>query len=241
MADLTVFPDATQLAHGAAEHVIGLAQQAIAANGRFNIALSGGSTPRGLYTLLAMQYASAIDWTRVNFYWGDERTVPPDHPDSDYGMAAAALLQPLNLPSANIFRMQGEDDPDRAAHEYENLLVQNLGEPPRFDLILLGLGEDGHTASLFPHTMALYEPARWCVANWVEQLQTWRITLTSRAINAASNVTFLVAGENKAERLRQVIEGEYKPDDLPSQLIKPEHGALRWFVDAAAASLLQRV
>jgi 6-phosphogluconolactonase len=240
MTELRSFPNMDSLADGAAEHLITLAASAIAEHGRFSIALSGGSTPKTLYERLATPpYAQRIDWSKTHVFWGDERCVPPDHVDSCYRMAREALLDHVPLPPENIYRIEGEGPPQEAASGYERILHTYFGDnTPRFDLILLGMGDDGHTASLFPGTTALHEEKRWVIENYVEAKQMWRVTLTKTAINAAANVMFLVAGAGKAERLRDVLQGGYDPYRLPSQMVKPEAGSLMWFVDQDAAKLI---
>jgi 6-phosphogluconolactonase len=234
---LEVYPDAERLAHAAAEHFVALAGEAIAGQGRFAVALAGGSTPKAAYTLLAGDdFAARVDWARVHVFWGDERPVPPDHPDSNYRMAREALLDHVPLPAKNVHRMRGELEPAQAAAGYEQALrvffalpSKNQGaEPPaRFDLILLGMGDDGHTASLFPGTAAIREQTRWVMAHFVE------------VINAAANVTFVVSGSGKAERLQQVLTGQHQPEMLPAQIVDPGRGRLRWLVDEAAAASLE--
>jgi 6-phosphogluconolactonase len=240
MSEIKVLPDSASLTQAAAEHVVHLATAAIADYGRFSFGLSGGSTPRDLYKLLAAApFIQQIDWAKVHIFWGDERCVPPDHPDSNYDMARHTLLDQVPLPPENVHRIQGELPPIEAASNYEKVLRGFFGnQAPRLDLLLLGMGDDGHTASLFPHTAALREREKWVVANEVTAKQTWRITFTQTAINAAANITFLVSGGGKAERLRQVIKGPYTPDDLPSQLVKPQNGSLVWLIDSPAAALL---
>lgn len=240
MTSVYEYPDASHLAIGAAEQIIALADASISERGQFSLALSGGSTPQTLYELLATPaYAGRIDWQHVHVFWGDERCVPPDHIDSCYRMAREALLDHVPLPPDNIRRIQGELSPEEAAAKYERILHHFFdNQAPRFDLILLGMGEDGHTASLFPGTKALQEEKRWAVENYVEVKQMWRVTLTKTAINAAANIMFLVSGGGKAERLRQVLQGDFSPYDLPSQFIKPENGELMWFIDHDAARLL---
>ncbi len=246
-----VYPDAVSLARAAVEHFVALAAEAISTRGRFAVALAGGSTPRATYRLLAAdEFAARVDWRHVHVFWGDERCVPPDHPDSNYRMARQTLLDAVPLPADNVHRIQGEMEPTRAAAQYERTLraffsssaggrdAGNEETPARFDLVLLGMGGDGHTASLFPGTMAIGEQTRWVVAHHVEKLSAWRVTLTPVAINAAANVTFLVSGAGKAERLQQVLAGPYRPDVLPAQIVRPGRGRLRWLVDAAAAALL---
>ncbi len=241
MSDVRTCPNVSALARAAAEHFVALAQEAVSAHGRFAVALAGGSTPRAMYTLLATgEFASRVDWTRVHIFWGDERCVPPDHPDSNYRTARKALLDYIPVPPDQVHRIQGEIEPALAADAYERTL-QAFFAPgqPRFDLILLGLGEDGHTASLFPGTAAIHEPTRWVVGHYVSKLSAWRVTLTPVAINAAANVTFLVSGATKAGRLNQVLTGPYQPDVLPSQIVRPTNGRLSWLVDSAAAALLK--
>jgi 6-phosphogluconolactonase len=242
MADIRVYPNADELTRAAAEFFVTQAQAAITTCQRFSVALSGGSTPKPLYALLATEdFARRVDWAHVYVFWGDERCVPPDHPDSCYRMAREALLDHVSLPSQNIYRIRGEEEPARAANEYEQVLRRFFGEASgaRFDLVWLGMGDDGHTASLFPGTEVLDEQGRWVKENHVPAVQQkWRITLTPSAINAASNIAFLVSGAGKAERLRQVLKGEYQPHLLPSQLVAPIKGHLVWLVDTAAAALL---
>ena len=236
MAEVITLPDPAALAQAAAEHFVTLANTMITAQGRFTVALSGGSTPKALHGILATQFANAVDWTRVYVFWGDERCVPPDSADSNYGMARDTLLSHVPIPAENIHRMRGEVDPSVAAEQYNDLLVKFFGGAPHLDLVFLGMGDDGHTASLFPHTTALYEPSdHYCVANRVDKLDAWRITLTEGAINTANTVIFLVAGAAKATRLKEVLYGERRPDDLPSQRIQPVTGHLLWMIDQAAS------
>jgi len=237
------FPDLDALSRAAADELVAQARAAVAERGAFHIALSGGSTPRRLFQLLAARGRDALPWERVELWWGDERTVPPDHAESNYRMAREALIEPLGLPAAGIHRIAGElADPDAAAAAYERVLVDALGEPPILDLVLLGMGPDGHTASLFPGSPALDEARRWVVANPVTSPlvhgTTTRITLTAPAINAARRVRFLVAGADKAAALAAVLEGPRDPARTPSQLIAPR-GDLAWFVDEAAAAALR--
>jgi 6-phosphogluconolactonase len=245
--DVAVFPDDATLMRAEAEHVAALARAAIAARGRFLLALSGGSTPRRLYELLSRPpFLEGIDWSRVHVFWGDERCVPPGHPESNYRMAREALLDRVPIPDGNVLRIHGEDEPNRAAEAYEQVLRRVFGRmegrPDRtFDEVLLGMGDDGHTASLFPGTPPLTEGHRWVMAQYVEPLPVqWRITLTPVVLNAAADVTFLVAGASKAPRLREVLEGGPRDVSLPAQLIRPLQGVLHWMVDAAAAARLSR-
>ncbi len=239
MTKLHVFSTPNALAEAAAVYVTHLAHAAISEHGGFSLALSGGSTPRALHTRLAHEpWRDAVDWGRVHVFWGDERCVPPDHPDSNYRMARETLLDHVPILPAQVHRLRGELPPDQAAAAYEAELRGLFPSAPwpAFDLVLLGMGDDGHTASLFPDTAALAETERWAVANHVEKLDAWRLTLTAPAINHAAHVAFLVAGAAKAERLREVLRGPYQPTVLPSQLIRPASGQLDWFVDLAAAS-----
>jgi 6-phosphogluconolactonase len=229
------------LFQAAAEEVIRAATEAVAQRGRFAIALSGGSTPKNLYTLIAANASANLPWDRMFFFWGDERHVPPDDPDSNYRMAKETLLSKVAIPPANIFRVPAENpDAAAAASAYEQTLRKFFtltpGEFPRFDLILLGMGPDGHTASLFPDTAALHEKSRLVVANWVEKVNGSRITLTLPVLNAARCVAFLVSGTDKAAVLHEVLEGNAPAERYPSKLVRPDAGKLIWFVDRAAAS-----
>jgi 6-phosphogluconolactonase len=242
MPDIKIYETGEELALTAAEYVIDIGQAAIESGGRFSIVLAGGSTPRPVYQLLASEaFNSRLDWNKVHVFWGDERPVPPDHPDSNFGMAEETLLSNVSIPASNIYRMKGEVPPQDAAREYEKELRRFFSDQPwpQFNLILLGMGDDGHTASLFPNTAALHETERWVAANPVEKLSTTRITLTVPAINTARHVLFLVKGENKAEPLKAVLEGPQLLEKLPSQRIQPAQGKLVWMVDKSAASQLE--
>jgi 6-phosphogluconolactonase len=242
---ILTFADVESLSDAAANEFVRCAREAVAAQGRFTVALSGGSTPRRLYQLLAAKsFRSQVDWGRVEFFWGDERCVPPDHADSNYHMAREAMLSHLPIPAEHIHRMEAErPDREAAARDYEALLARVFGvsagaEPPALDLVLLGMGPDGHTASLFPRTTALNETTRWVVANHVPQLNTDRLTLTLPILNRAREVLFLVAGADKAERWAEALGPSFaEAPRLPVQLIRPAL-ALKWFVDFAAASRL---
>ena len=234
-----------ELFQAAADEVIHAARQAIAQRGRFTLALSGGSTPRSMYSLIAANASTSLPWEKVFFFWSDERHVPPTDAESNFRMAEESLLSKIAVPPANIFRVPSENPDASAAAQAYDLTLQKFfavsaGEFPRFDLILLGMGPDGHTASLFPETPALQEKSRLVVANWVEKLKTHRITFTLPLINAARSVVFLVSGVDKAPVLHEVLEGNAPGEKYPSKLIRPVEGNLIWFVDRAADSQLSR-
>ncbi len=237
VAEVVVYPDLNALVAGAADAIAREAAQAIAERGRFSIALSGGSTPKPVYARLAGP--KGIDWSRVVICFGDERCVPPDDPQSNFRMARAALIDHIPIPAGNIHRMRGEDDPRRAAAAYADELTRALGEGWRLDLALQGLGDNGHTASLFPGLAAIEETSRPVVAAYVEVVGMWRLTLTPPAINAARKVAFLVSGAGKADVLARVLQGPYDPTVLPSQIVRPKDSRALWLVDADAASRLQ--
>ncbi len=239
--DIRIFETPEEVAHAAADCFTAIALGSISAEGRFSVALAGGSTPRRAYQLLATEeYRNRVDWSKVHIFFGDERTVPPTHADSNYRMAEEAMISLLPIPLHNVHRIAGRGDAVANASLYEDDLRTFFdGAPwPRLDLVLLGMGDDGHTASLFPGTDALREKEAWVVANWVEKLNTFRITLTAPAINHSANVVFVVTGTGKAERLPEVLRGARDPLRLPSQLIQPDAGSLVWLVDKAAAARL---
>ena len=234
---IVVLENLGALVQTAAERFIAAGTEAIRARGRFHVALSGGSTPKGLYALLATEgYASRIDWSRVHLFWGDERCAPPDDPISNYRMVRETLIDHVPLPGGNVHRIRGEDEPAAAAAAYELELRRELGTPARFDLVLLGMGEDGHTASLFPQRMALRERERWTMAEYVAAMSAWRVTCTPVLLNAPAAVLFLVCGGKKASTLRRVLEGPYQPDALPAQVVAPHDGSVCWILDADAAA-----
>ncbi len=232
-----VLPDAAAVAEAAVELFTASAAESIAVRGAFEVCLSGGSTPRRLYRhLVSAPEIGRIDWSRVHLYFGDERCVPPDHPDSNYGMVARDLLEHLPVSVGGVHRMLGERDPHEAADAYEQLLIRRFGDGwPRFDLVLLGLGADGHTASLFPGSAAVGERDRRCVACEVASLRAWRLTLTLPVINAARRVVFLVVGAEKASALQRLWNGRGVQDPMPSELVHPDDGQLVFLVDEAAA------
>lgn len=237
MPKILVRKDVESLSAAAAELFVECAIAAISSRGSFSVALAGGNTPRELYRLLASKiYRTAIEWKKISVFLGDERNVPPDSPESNFRMVSEELLRPLGIDEDNSFRWRTElGDPATVAARYE----EQLRVSPALDLVLLGLGSDAHTASLFPHTDALHETEKLAVANWVEKLNDHRLTMTFPVINGALNVMFLVAGEEKADAVANVLEGEFRPDEYPAQLVKPAGGDLYWLLDEAAASSLQ--
>ncbi|QDL06768.1 6-phosphogluconolactonase [Brasilonema octagenarum UFV-E1] len=243
--EIQVFANAEALTQAAAAEFVQQAHQAIQARGRFTIALSGGSTPKSLYALLATQpWRNQIPWNQIHFFWGDERHVPPSDPSNNFRMTQEQLLFQVPIPQENVYRIKAENpDAKAAAAEYEQDLRQffQLQEHqfPRFDLVLLGMGANGHTASLFPGTDAVHEQTRLVVAPWVEELNSYRITLTPPVINNAVEILFFVTGAEKATTLKAVLEGQYQPDRLPAQIISPTQGRVMWMIDQAAAHLLE--
>lgn len=239
---ILIKPDLDDLSHAAVDLLVELGREAVADHGSFSIALSGGSTPRYLYSLLASpKYRNSIDWDAAELFIGDERNVPPDAPESNYRMVQEILSDPLGIKADRVIRWRTElEDVEKVAAEYQTVLIERLGADARFDMVLLGLGSDGHTASLFPRTPALHETKRLAVPNWVEGLNDYRLTITFPTINRAANVVFLAAGAEKAETVAQVIEGEFRPDILPAQGVNPKDGALYWLIDETAAASLKR-
>lgn len=245
--ECVVLPTPAALAGEAARRFVAAGRQAIADRGHFAVVLAGGSTPAGLYRLLAAPpYRDQVDWSRTYVYFGDERCVPPDHPDSNYRMARETLLDVAPIPAGNVFRMAGELSPDEAARRYAALLRRNFslrgGARPRFDLILLGMGDDGHTASLFPGMPALAEARRLVVGSDVPgyvRPAVSRVTLTYPVLNAARGVLFLVAGANKVAAVAAVLAGPEPPEPLPARRARPRQGRLTWLLDAAAAAGLR--
>lgn len=234
------------LARATAEHFVQLIRDAVAARGVARVAISGGTTPKVVFSLLAdpaAPYRDAIPWDRLWLFWVDERCVPPDNPDSNYGAARRLLLDKVPLPADHVLRIEGELGPEEAAARYETAIRGHFrlegAEVPIFDAVQLGMGDDGHTASLFPHTEALHEIGRIAVANHVpQQKQSWRVTLTWPVITSAREVFFLIDGPAKADPLSRVLQGPYDPETLPSQLIQPRSGRLLFLLDKAAAAHL---
>lgn len=243
MREIIVAKDKAELNRIAAKKFIEIATTAVNKNGRFAVALSGGSSPRALYSLLSASFREAVDWNKVFFFLGDERDVPPDSDESNFRMADETLFVPLNVSERNVFRWKTElNGPDETVNNYKRSLTEffglKSGDFPTFDLILLGMGPDGHTASLFPNTEALNETNETVTKNWVEKLNTWRFTFTFPTINAAKNVMFLAAGDEKADVLKEVLEGPTDCRRLPSQCINPLNGRLVWLIDSEAAKHL---
>lgn len=243
--ELTVLDTADDLARSAADTLVRLARESVERRGRFVIALSGGSTPERLYRVLAGEprFRDAVPWSGMHVCWGDERLVPPAHRDSNYRMAREALLDHVPIPAAQIHRIASDcADPESAAAAYEVTLrgVFGLGEGefPSFDLLLLGMGADGHTASLFPESTALRERTRLVVAPWVETVGAHRITLTMPVLTSAAHTLLIVSGEEKAAALRDVFEGPHEPERLPAQGLRESRGVVAWLADRAAASAL---
>ena len=221
---IRIFENSQELAQGAAEHFVAIAQKDF-----FTVALSGGSTPKILYQLLADEpFRTQVPWSSTHFYWSDERHVPPDHPDSNYRMAHEAMLSRVPVPESNVHRIRSENpSAEQAADEYEKIVV------PRLDLILLGLGPDGHTASIFPGSEVLHETKRLVAAPWVEKLNAYRITMTLPLLNNGASILFLVSGKEKAGIVKEVLEG---PKKYPAQFVQPTNGELIWMLDKDAAS-----
>jgi 6-phosphogluconolactonase len=240
-----VFPTPTATALAAAQLFSDAAVKAATTRSVARIAISGGTTPKSMFALLAdpaQPFLKQVPWDRLELYWVDERCVPPDNAESNYRMTREALLSKVPLPAEKVHRMEGELEPEVAAARYESMIRNTFrlegAETPTFDLVLLGMGDDGHTASLFPHTEALNEMSHIVVPNHVLQKDTWRITLTWPVINQGREVAFLIEGAGKAEVLHDVFLGPYQPDTHPSQLIRPASGQLALLLDAAAASKL---
>jgi 6-phosphogluconolactonase len=248
--EVDVFSSTELLIDAAAAFFVQCALRAQRRTGRFVVALSGGSTPRGLFARLASSpYIDQVDWSRVVVCWGDERCVPPDDAQSNYRMAYETLLHAAPVPPMHVLRMQGELDPDDAARAYEHtlrtLLATEEGTPriadgQRFDLVMLGLGTDGHTASLFPHGASVSEQTRWVSAEYGSTVQMWRLTLTPPILNAAADILFLATGGEKADIVRQVLHDPFNPALLPAQVVRPIAGNVRWMLDGDAASELDR-
>jgi 6-phosphogluconolactonase len=240
-----ILPGSEALARAMAEQLLAAAQEAVAARGVARIAISGGNTPKRTFEMLADPAAtefSVFPWDKTDLFWVDERCVPPDDKDSNYRMTKLALLEKVPLAADHVFRIEGELDPELAAARYESAIRNRFrlegAELPTFDLVALGMGPDGHTASLFPHTAGIHELTRIAIANHVPQKETWRVTLTSPVINQGRKVVFLIGGTDKAEVLSSVLGKAYDPETWPSQVIQPKSGQLLMLLDQAAAAKL---
>ena len=231
---IRIFDTPELLINGLADFVVQTATEAIRDRGKFNFVLSGGSSPKRLYEILASErYSDKIDWSKVYFFFGDERNVPSVHPDSNYLMVKKALFDPLKITSAHQFPIDTSLSPAQAAYDYERAIKKHFGtEPPRFDLILLGLGDNSHTASLFPHTTVLYEKTALIKDVYVPEVNMYRITFTAPLINSSHAIAFLVYGASKAEAVYHIIQGERNIESYPAQLIVSEN--LNWFIDREA-------
>jgi 6-phosphogluconolactonase len=243
--EIRILADGAAIAKRAAQEFVHAAAAAVQQKGAFNVALAGGSTPRALYSLLATDAAlrSQVPWDKMHLFFGDERHVGPDHPDSNFRMATEAMISRVPLKPEQVTRIKGEySDAEQAAREYEQALREYFklkdGEYPQFDLVLAGMGNEGHTLSLFPGTKALHADGRIVVRNWIGKLYTERITLTAPAASNAARVIFMVTGADKAPALKAVLEGPFEPEQLPAQLLQPKNGKLLWLVDIAAGGML---
>jgi len=243
--EIRILADGAAIARRAAQELVQAAASAVRERGRFNVVLAGGSTPKALYSLLVNDAAlrSQVPWDKIHLFFGDERHVAPDHPDSNFRMATEAMISKARLKPEQVTRIKGEyPDADQAALEYEKALREYFklkdGEYPRFDLVFAGMGNEGHTLSLFPGTKALHADGRIAVRNWVGKLYTDRITLTAPAASNAAQVIFMVTGADKALALKGVLEGPFEPEQLPAQLLQPKNGKLLWLADAAAGGML---
>ncbi|MGD8472235.1 MAG: 6-phosphogluconolactonase [Desulfobacteraceae bacterium] len=242
---IQILDDVAAMSKAAAEKIVAHISESLQTGHRYSIALSGGSTPERLYALLAddAELREQIPWERVHFFWGDERHVPPSHPESNYLMAYNALLSKAPIPSTNIYRIRAEEPIAAKAARYYEQEIQKFfkikaGELPRFNCVLLGMGPDGHIASLFPGTPGLQETNRLVTANWVEKFESYRITLTAPLLNNADRILLLVGGKEKADILKAVLENDANTIRFPVQLIQPTHGEMTWFLDQSAASRL---
>ncbi|MBE3561871.1 MAG: 6-phosphogluconolactonase [Ktedonobacteraceae bacterium] len=243
MKNIRIFADSDTLSHTAARYIVQIANEAIVGHGRFTFALSGGSTPRKLYGLLASEpYRSQVNWQLAEIFWSDERNVPPDDTESNYHMAYEVMLSKLPIPAGQVHRMPAElADRDAAAHAYELEIKRTFGTDglPGFDLIQLGMGPEGHTASLFPHQAALREQTHLILPVEVPKPPPARLTFTPPLLNAAHHILFLVTGQEKDEAVQAVLEGPYMPDEYPAQIVRPANGDVLWMLDEAAASKLK--
>src|SRR5947208_1816716 len=239
---IAIYPDTNILSHEAAQYIVQVAQESIVTHGRFTLALSGGNTPKKLYGLLSEEpYVGQIDWNLVEIFWSDERCVPPESEDSNYHMAQEVLLSKVPIPASQIHRVPAEEaDRDAASLKYTQEMQRVFGTSsiPNFDLIQLGMGPEGHTASLFPHQPSLHEQQRLVIPVSVPKPPPPRLTFTPPILNAARHVLFLVTGSEKADAVQAVLEGPYQPDEYPAQIVRPTNGEVTWMLDTAAAGKL---
>jgi len=240
--NIHAYPNKGKLVAATTECIADCMEQAIQKNGLCNMALSGGKTPGGIFSLLASNpYRDRLDWSRLYLFWGDERMVPPEHQDSNFRLVQETLLDHIKIPDENVHRMRGEIAPEEAAAEYIELLHDHFkGDLPCFDLMLLGLGEDGHTASLFPETDAVEESKKHAVAVFVPKLDAWRVTLTLPVLNAARKILFLVSGKSKSEMVQRIISNKQPAKEIPATMVNPQNGELHWMLDSDAMVLINK-
>ncbi|MCP4268688.1 MAG: 6-phosphogluconolactonase [Candidatus Brocadiaceae bacterium] len=240
--NIHIYPNKEKLVAATAERMVDSVEKAIVENGLCNIAMSGGNTPGGVFSLLASSpYRDRVDWNKLHVFWGDERMVPPEHKDSNFKMARETLLDHVAIPDDNVHRIRGEIAPEQAAEEYASLLNDHFGtDLPIFDIMLLGLGEDGHTASLFPGTDAVEERERHAVAVFVPKLDSWRVTLTLPVINTARDIYFLVSGRSKSDIVQRIMSMKEPSKEFPATMVKPDNGELHWMLDSEAMVLVNK-
>jgi len=240
--NIHAYPNKEKLVAATTGRIADCIEQAIQQNGLCNMALSGGNTPGGIFSLLAsIPYRDRLDWSRLHFFWGDERMVLPEHQDSNFRLVQETLLEHIKIPHENVHRMRGEIAPEEAAAEYAEMLHDHFKEsPPCFDLMLLGLGEDGHTASLFPGTDAVEECEKHVVAVFVPKLDAWRVTLTLPVLNAARNILFLVSGKSKSEMVQRIMSNKQPDKEIPATMVNPQNGEIHWMLDSEAMVLINK-
>ena len=240
--NIHAYPNKEKLVAATTERIADCIEQAIQQNGLCNMALSGGNTPGGIFSLLGSSpYSDRLDWSKLHLFWGDERMVLPEHQDSNFRLVQETLLEHIKIPDENVHRMRGEIAPEEAAAEYAELLHNHFKEsPPCFDLMLLGLGGDGHTASLFPGTDAVEECEKHAVAVFVPKLDAWRVTLTLPVLNAARKILFLVSGKSKSEMVQRIMSNKQPDKEIPATMVNPQNGELHWMLDSDAMVLINK-
>ncbi len=240
--NIHIYPNKKKLVAATAERMVDSVEKAIVENGLCNIALSGGNTPGGVFSLLASSpYRDRVDWNKLHVFWGDERMVPPEHNDSNFKMARETLLDHVAIPDDNVHRIRGEIAPEQAAENYAALLNNHFKTGlPRFDIILLGLGEDGHTASLFPGTDVVEERERYVVAVFVPKLDSWRVTLALPVLSAAREIYFLVSGRSKSDIIQRIMSMKEPSKEFPATMVDPDNGELHWMLDSEAMVLVNK-